>query len=141
MAIEIGKKQEQPILITLQGELGAGKTTFTKSLAKKLLISESITSPTFVILKKYPIPTGLFFQNLIHIDAYRLENGAELEKIGLKTLFNNITEKNIICIEWPEIVDNVLPKNRIAIKFEHLYTDQNHTDNSEIRKVTIEQKV
>lgn len=140
MAIEYGKS---PLVITLQGELGAGKTTFTKSFAKKLGIGEAVASPTFVILKKYPIPSeseaGSFFQNLIHIDAYRLENGAELEKIGFKKFITNSIEKNIICIEWPEIVEGVLPKSRIAIKFEHL--PQNHTDNSEMRKVTIEQKM
>jgi tRNA threonylcarbamoyladenosine biosynthesis protein TsaE len=135
MAIEYGKF---PCIVTLQGELGAGKTTFTKAFAKKLGITESVASPTFVILKKYPIPMGSFFHNLIHIDAYRLENGEELEKIGFKNFIKNSPEKNIICIEWPEIVEEVLSPNRLAIKFEHM---QNHTDNSEMRKVTIEQKM
>ncbi len=146
MALERGRSRGSSVVLALHGDLGAGKTTFTKRLAKKLGISQDVSSPTFVILKRYPIPAGSVadgvFQNLIHIDAYRLESGAELQKIG----FMQAGHRDILCIEWPEIVEGVLPESRIEIRFEHLPSfsegeEATETDNSGLRKVTIDQKM
>lgn len=129
-------------VVGLYGNLGAGKTTFTQCLAKKLGTTETITSPTFVIEKIYPIhhrpstafPQGyqttspqsspqfkLPFTQLIHIDAYRLEKGAELAVLGFERLLND--PKNLILIEWPERVADIMPKDHIQLKFE--FVDEN----------------
>src|SRR3972149_11730179 len=68
-------------VIGLYGNLGAGKTAFAQELARELGIKEKVVSPTFVIMKRFVIPKSKF-KNMIHIDAYRLEKGAELEKLG-----------------------------------------------------------
>jgi tRNA threonylcarbamoyladenosine biosynthesis protein TsaE len=108
-------------IIGLRGELGAGKTTFTQICANLLGVSETITSPTFVILKKYKLDekiSGGKFSFLIHIDAYRLKDGKELNAIGWQEIISNT--KNLIMMEWPEIVEDVLPTNIRYIDFKHV---------------------
>src|SRR3989304_9211752 len=68
-------------VVGLYGDLGAGKTALTQALARELGIKEKVVSPTFVIMKSYQL-SGSSFQKLIHIDAYRLEKGEELAKLG-----------------------------------------------------------
>lgn len=137
----------KPVVITLQGELGSGKTTFTKALARRLGIAESVTSPTFVILKRYSIPksAGIPFANLIHVDAYRVESSSDMEKTGLRDFINTSSEKNILCIEWPEIISDILPSRRIEMKFNHVHArnfgDIGTPDEQDWRTVTVEQKV
>ena len=94
-------------LITLSGELGAGKTAFVKALAEELGISVVVHSPTFVLEKMYPLPEGGSFARLVHIDAYRLNGGKELEPLDFTALMND--EKNLIALEWPEQVSDALP--------------------------------
>ncbi len=103
-------------IIGLRGDLGAGKTTFTQACADLLGISETVTSPTFVILKKYKLAGKFDF--LIHIDAYRLKGGAELNGIGWQEVISN--PKNLIMIEWPELVSEVMPANTIYLDFKHV---------------------
>lgn len=93
---------ETATVVGLSGDLGSGKTTFTKILAKELGIVDHITSPTFVIQKKYNILNHPDFDTLIHIDAYRLEEKGELEVLDWKELTEN--SKNLILVEWPELV-------------------------------------
>jgi tRNA threonylcarbamoyladenosine biosynthesis protein TsaE len=105
------------LVVGLYGDLGSGKTTFTQAVAKIFDIKEDITSPTFVIEKIYDISHGNF-KKLVHIDAYRLDSGKELVAIDWnKTL---VDPKNIIFIEWPERVLEVLPKNLAKINFKFL---------------------
>lgn len=107
-------------VVFLQGDLGTGKTTFTKAVANALNIEEEITSPTFVILKRYPIANmgeDFLFENLIHIDAYRLKSYSELEKIKFGEYLYN--PKNLILIEWPEMVEADELKSNIYLKFSH----------------------
>jgi tRNA threonylcarbamoyladenosine biosynthesis protein TsaE len=89
----------------LLGEMGAGKTTFTKSLAKVLGITDHLQSPTFTLMREYVLENSEIilknnFKNLIHIDAYRFENKDESKVLGIK----NYMENNIIVIEWPELM-------------------------------------
>lgn len=100
--------------IFLQGNLGAGKTTLTQEIARHLGISESITSPTFVILKQYKIANDKFkecFDRLIHIDLYRLEGDEEYIKNELNLLkIPDVLKdsRNLIIIEWPERLHDIL---------------------------------
>lgn len=104
----------QSTVITLTGDLGAGKTTLTQHLATHLGITEPVSSPTFVIAKYYDLaPTkDIKWQRLIHIDAYRLD-GEPLEPMGFDQLFTD--PANLIVIEWPEYIESVLPNKRSDI--------------------------
>ncbi len=104
------------LIIALEGELGAGKTTFTQSLARFLGVRRSVQSPTFVLMKRYPIKTKSF-KNLWHVDCYRVESLRELEVLGFRDILRD--PDNIICIEWADKISAMLPKNRITIKFDH----------------------
>lgn len=107
-------KKDEATLVAFSGELGSGKTTFVQFAAKQFGVSENITSPTFVIMKKFPIPNSQFL-TLFHIDAYRLESGEELAKLGFEEIVAN--PNNLIFLEWPENVAEVLPGDYLTIKF------------------------
>lgn len=102
--------------VFLSGDLGAGKTTFVKVLAKEFGITEDLMSPTFVILKRYDIK-GAVFKNMIHIDAYRLKSYEELVKIKFPEYLSNA--ENLILIEWPEMVESESLVADLTLKFEH----------------------
>lgn len=103
-----------PIIISLEGDLGAGKTTFTQGFAGGLGIREKIQSPTFVILKIYDIPKSR--KNFIHVDAYRLK-AEDFKILGWKEFIKN--PENIILVEWGNRIKKILPKKTIRILFEH----------------------
>ena len=105
-------------VVCLSGDLGAGKTAFIKELGVLLGIrKEEITSPTFVIEKIYGI-NHKDFHHLIHIDAYRIEESHELVTLGWNEIVAD--KKNLICIEWPEKIKDILPKETNNIKFEFI---------------------
>lgn len=95
-------------LVTLSGDLGAGKTAFTKAVAKTLGVSEMVTSPTFVLEKIYALPGEKAFKRLVHIDAYRLESGAELSPLGFDEVMKD--SQTLVFLEWPEKVADALPR-------------------------------
>lgn len=98
-------------LITLSGELGAGKTSFAQGVAKAFGIDEHVTSPTFVLEKIYTLPENPNgFTKLVHIDAYRLKGGSELAPLGFAELMQD--PGNLILLEWPERVADALPHAR-----------------------------
>jgi tRNA threonylcarbamoyladenosine biosynthesis protein TsaE len=102
------------MLITLKGDLGAGKTAFTKSVAKHLGVTETVTSPTFVIMKSYLL-TGRAYRKLIHIDAYRVDDPSEFRPLQFTELMKD--PNNLILLEWPERVPSLIPENTRKIKF------------------------
>jgi len=116
-------------VVALHGDLGAGKTTFTQQVALTLGVTEPVVSPTFLIQKKYPLE-GQVFANLIHIDAYRLENAEQLEVLDWADLICD--PSNLIFIEWPEHIDDLLAPETKHIYFE--YIDEN------IRSITYGKK-
>ncbi|MDQ3076999.1 MAG: tRNA (adenosine(37)-N6)-threonylcarbamoyltransferase complex ATPase subunit type 1 TsaE [bacterium] len=101
-------------IIALKGNLGAGKTTFTQHVARYLEVEETVTSPTFVLEKIYRL-SHKKFDFLIHIDAYRLESARELEVLGWREIIEN--PKNLIMLEWPERVQEILPENIHIVSF------------------------
>lgn len=101
-------KENKAVVVGLYGNLGAGKTAFTKFVASVLGIEEAITSPTFVIEKIYELQKQKF-THLIHIDAYRLKDSSELLKLGWDEIVND--KNNLILIEWPEIVLDAMPEH------------------------------
>lgn len=110
------KPKDEALILGLYGNLGSGKTAFTKALAKELGISDIVNSPTFIIEKIYETKSPIFAR-LIHIDAYRLSNGRELQMLDFEKLAEN--KNNLIVIEWPENVKEIMPENhkRIYCKF------------------------
>ncbi|EKD56434.1 MAG: hypothetical protein ACD_58C00191G0001 [uncultured bacterium] len=131
-------------VLALSGDLGVGKTTFTRGLAKGLGIEEKITSPTFVLLKQYKISQNLKLKtqnenlklkiknlNLIHIDAYRMRDEQDALNIGIADFLGR--SDTITIIEWPEKIKQILPKNTIWINFKHI--------NENKREIAISNKV
>jgi tRNA threonylcarbamoyladenosine biosynthesis protein TsaE len=119
--VELLREGEQKArIIGLFGDLGSGKTTFTKGIAEVLGVEDTVTSPTFVIEKIYKLENQTF-DSLIHIDAYRLNSGEELKKLGWEEISSN--PKNLILIEWPERVQDILPKEMETIEFK--FIDEN----------------
>ena len=110
---------KQALAITLKGDLGAGKTTFTQGFLRGLGVKSKITSPTFVIIKTYnlKLTTDNLYKKAIHIDCYRMKNAKDILVLGFKDILSD--PKNIILIEWPERVSKILPKNKISIILEH----------------------
>jgi tRNA threonylcarbamoyladenosine biosynthesis protein TsaE len=121
IAAQIKTNGDKATVIGLYGDLGAGKTTFMKYFAKHFGIDEVVQSPTFIIMRIFEIPEQTQSENikakkLIHIDAYRLESGKELLNLGWQELLAH--PSNLICIEWPEKVAEILPEH-IMLRFEH----------------------
>lgn len=103
-AKELWQKYEQfagkrAIIFGLEGRLGVGKTEFTKGLARAMGIKKEITSPTFNLINKY--------KNLVHIDAWRMESGNELEDLGIS---RTISDNSIVAVEWADRVADVIRK-------------------------------
>ena len=115
----LSPKEDCALVVGLYGDLGSGKTTFTKAVAKIFGVEDTVTSPTFVIEKIYEL-TGKNFTHLIHIDAYRLDKSEELLHLGWKNITSQ--KENIIFIEWPERVADIMPEH-IKIQFKALETE------------------
>lgn len=109
--------EDRALIVGLYGDLGSGKTTFTQDIAKIFGIKENITSPTYVIEKIYNINHSEF-KKFIHVDAYRLDSGKELLALEWERTLGD--PKNIIFIEWPERVKEILPENHLKINFKFL---------------------
>ncbi|MFA6464066.1 MAG: tRNA (adenosine(37)-N6)-threonylcarbamoyltransferase complex ATPase subunit type 1 TsaE [Candidatus Paceibacterota bacterium] len=103
-------------VLTLKGDLGSGKTTFSQFLAKRLGVKEGVTSPTFLLIKRYPTFNHIF-QNFFHIDAYRVEKESEISNLNFSETLAD--PENIISIEWPEKIPNLIPNDAYEISFEH----------------------
>lgn len=101
-------------LVTLSGELGAGKTAFTKAVARAFGVEDIVNSPTFILEKIYQLRGETpKFKRLVHIDAYRLEKESDLAPLGFDELMQN--RDNLILFEWPEKVVDALPEPTVRI--------------------------
>lgn len=110
------KSAKRATIITLEGDLGAGKTTFTQGFLKGLGIKRKIPSPTFVIMKRYKLKHP-HFANAHHMDAYRLRKTEDVNPLGFEKLLGD--PKNILLVEWPENINGALPKNTKKIVFKY----------------------
>lgn len=120
---KLGRQLQAGDVLVLDGDLGAGKTTFTKGIAKGLAIPDLIKSPTFTIVREYHdgrLP-------LYHMDAYRLENGGA-EDLGLEEYFDS---DGVSVVEWAQFVEDELPAAFLAIHFQR-------TDDESTRQLVFE---
>lgn len=101
-------------VIALYGDLGAGKTTFVKTLGRALGVTEHITSPTFTIMSRYETDDQVW-EALVHMDAYRIDDGAELAPLRFEELLH--TPNTLFCIEWADKIEEALPANYLQLHF------------------------
>ncbi len=120
------KKRKSSLVIGLRGDLGGGKTTFLKGLARGLGIKEKILSPTFIIFRHYEIKNKNF-KKFYHFDCYRIENEKDLLNLGLKEIFSK--PENIIALEWSEKIETQLPRGCLIIELKFV--------NQKTRKINI----
>ena len=103
-------------VVSLEGNLGSGKTVIVKAVAKALGIKEIVNSPTFVLMKVYKVRSGPI-KNLVHVDAYRLDGATELLEIGLADYLGQ--PDSLVLIEWGDKVKEILPSDAFRIKIAH----------------------
>ncbi len=120
------KSDQDSLIISLQGDLGAGKTTFTQELGRALGVGEEITSPTFTIMKQYEIDHE-DFEQMVHIDAYRIESDDEAGPLHLDSIFSQ--PKTVVCVEWPEKIKSIIPQHAAEIKIS--------IEENEVRQVSL----
>ena len=111
LAQNIESEKFPNMVICLDGELGSGKTVFAKGIAQALGISETITSPTYTIIKEYNSGELPFY----HMDVYRLDGNTD--GVGIEEYFS---KSGIVVIEWADTIKDILPKERLDIKFKVL---------------------
>jgi len=141
-------------VITLSGDLGAGKTTLAQGIARALGVEETVASPTFVLEKVYELgnssaeagalfpdptirrkwekvpPPPRLWTHLIHIDAYRLKDAHELEVLGWHDMVQD--PNNLILIEWPEMVADLIPSDAIRITL---------TGDGDVREIVVKKQI
>ena len=115
LARKLAAKAERGDCYCLVGDLGAGKTEFTRAFIRELCGEITVASPTFNILQIYEGDIPIY-----HFDFYRIKNEADLVEIGLEEAL----EKGICVIEWPQVAENLLPEKRVNIHIEILDLDR-----------------
>ncbi|KAB3532064.1 tRNA (adenosine(37)-N6)-threonylcarbamoyltransferase complex ATPase subunit type 1 TsaE [Alkaliphilus serpentinus] len=108
IALKLGQSLRRGDIICLTGDLGAGKTTFTKALAMGLGVTDTVTSPTFTIIQEYEGRLPLY-----HFDVYRIDDPQAMEDIGFdEYLFGD----GVCVIEWANIIKELIPNNSLWIE-------------------------
>ena len=108
---ELGEQAEPGLVITLEGDLGVGKTVFTQGFAAGLGITEPVNSPTFTILQVYDSGRLPFY----HFDVYRIGDVEEMDEIGFDEY---VFGEGASLIEWANLIEEILPSNRLNVKIE-----------------------
>lgn len=122
LAMDLARRLGDGEVVALVGELGTGKTTFVKGLARGFLIPEEVLSPSFLLARTY---RGK--KTLHHLDLYRVRAVEELEEVGLTALLP--PEEGVTAVEWADRFPRLIPKSAVWVYFEHAGGDR--------RKITI----
>ncbi len=119
----LGQAIRSNLFIALSGDLGAGKTTFTKGLAAGLGLPVTVTSPTFTLVNEYTQGKGATTRRLVHADLYRLEGNspAELDGIGYGELLDDLEASSsygllVLVVEWADRLGSLLPEERLDVE-------------------------
>ena len=113
---EFGRNLRAPVLVTLEGDLGTGKTTLVQAMCRGVGIREDVTSPTFALVNEYQVDDRTVF----HLDLYRLHGPDDLTNLGWDDIVNSDA---IVFVEWPDRAGNRLPSDRIRIRLDHIPGD------------------
>jgi tRNA threonylcarbamoyl adenosine modification protein YjeE len=113
---ELGRGATPPLLITLTGELGVGKTTLAQSICRGYGVQEEVTSPTYALVHQYTAEKSAVF----HIDLYRIDSPDQLTNIGWDEI---VASRSLILVEWPERADSRLPEDHLPIDLDYLADD------------------
>ncbi|MBP5319515.1 MAG: tRNA (adenosine(37)-N6)-threonylcarbamoyltransferase complex ATPase subunit type 1 TsaE [Kiritimatiellae bacterium] len=124
LAREVAAKLRPGMVVALQGDLGAGKTTFMQGIGGALGVSRPVTSPTFTLSVEYPTPRF----KLVHMDLYRLSGPDDLLTIGYPEYLENGA---VVAVEWPERAGDLIPADAVRLTF-------SLTPEAETRQITIE---
>lgn len=128
--LELGKKLAQEAkpgqVFSLVGDLGVGKTVFTKGMAEGLGITEPVSSPTFTIVQVYEEGRMPFY----HFDVYRIGDPEEMDEIGYEDYFYG---QGICLVEWANLIEELMPENTI-----HILIEKDLTQGFDYRRITIE---
>ena len=112
----LGRQIVPPLVITLDGDLGAGKTTLAKAICAGYGVTEEVTSPTFALVHVYDAPRSAVY----HVDLYRLDSPRDLQNIGWDDL---VQSDALLIIEWPERAKELLPETHLPIQLRHIVGD------------------
>lgn len=113
---EFGRAARPPLVVTIGGDLGAGKTTLVQAICAGFGVSEPVTSPTFALVHEYTSPRG----RVHHLDLYRLDRPGDLDSIGWDEIVHGDA---LVLVEWPERAGDRLPRGHVPIALEHLPAD------------------
>lgn len=109
------RRTKGALVIALSGDLGTGKTEFVRSFIREMGVRARITSPTFLLSRRYPIRNGA--GSVFHLDAYRITNHREMELTDIREAVRN--QENVVLVEWGEKIKPLLPKDTVWIRFRH----------------------
>ncbi|MFL5639662.1 MAG: tRNA (adenosine(37)-N6)-threonylcarbamoyltransferase complex ATPase subunit type 1 TsaE [Gemmatimonadaceae bacterium] len=113
---ELGKSITPPLIVTLTGELGVGKTTLAQAICRGYGVKEEITSPTYALVHEYRAPKSTVF----HIDLYRLDSPDQLTNLGWDEI---LSSRSLVLVEWPERAGSRLPEDHLSIDLDYLADD------------------
>jgi tRNA threonylcarbamoyladenosine biosynthesis protein TsaE len=116
---ELGRSANPPLMITLTGDLGVGKTTLVQAICAGYGVEEPVTSPTYALVHKYSSPKS----DVYHIDLYRLDDPMQLTNIGWDDI---VGEHALIMVEWPERAGARIPRDHLPIDIDYVEGDPDH---------------
>lgn len=111
-----GRASHAPLLVTLAGELGTGKTTLVQSICEGYGVTGEVTSPTFALVQEYVAPRSPVY----HLDLYRLDRPEQLEALAWDEI---VSARALVLVEWPERAGERLPGGRVTLSLQHLPED------------------
>lgn len=113
---DLGRASTAPLVVTLTGELGVGKTTLARAICRGYGVSEEITSPTYALVHEYRSPRSPVY----HIDLYRLESPEQLTNLGWDEI---VSSRALVLVEWPERAGERLPEDHVPIDLDYVADD------------------
>ncbi len=116
---ELGESSAPPLVISITGELGAGKTTLAQAICGGYGVKEPVTSPTYALVHRYDAEKSPVY----HIDLYRLDNESQLTNIGWDDI---LSERALVIVEWPERAGNRMPDDQLHIELDYSPAGESH---------------
>ena len=113
---KFGRAAHAPLLVTITGELGAGKTTLVQAICAGYGVTEEVTSPTFALVHEYSAPRS----PVHHLDLYRLDNPDQLDALAWDEI---VSGPGVVLVEWPERAGERVPRGHITLSLQHLPDD------------------